>query len=860
MSDLYSKIGTSFRPDSDISSLFTGYVPLDYPKDKTVVDLFEEQVKKTPGNIAVIFNDLELTYDQLNQLSNQFGDYLRESYHIKHDDLIGIMLDRGEWMIIALLGVLKAGGAYVPVALDYPQERINYLIENSSCKVVIDEEEVMQFKRSQDQYNQKNQSTGLQPNHLMYCIYTSGSTGQPKGVLVEHRGVINLIYSQKKEFGITEHERILQFSSISFDASVEQIWIALLTGAALVVISKEILSDIKALEKYIVQKKVSHIHSVPAYLSELEISDMSNVKRILSGGDVCPPYLAERYASVCDFYNRYGPTETSVTALEYKAKPKDGYNSFVPIGKPLANIHIYVLDDEQRALPYGSMGEIYIGGDGVTRGYLNRPELTAERFIANPFEPGKRIYRSGDLGRWLPDGNIEYLGRIDDQVKIRGFRIELGEISSALRMHAKVVDAVVIAANLNGTDKELIAYTTGNIEVAELNEYLKEHLPAYMIPGYYVNLDVFPLNKNGKVDRKALPLPSERFHQKQENFVAPATATEKTLAEIWQGILNIAQIGVDDNFFELGGTSLMVIRVINQVNEKTSSNLRLASLYQLPTIRQLSHKIDTKTTKDISPIVLLREGEGTPLFIFPPWSSYPTIFNEFVSSYEGKNLLYGIIYTEDTEHFPYKNVQEYVQYIVGHIKTLHPTGPYGLLGYSLGARTVLEVAIQLQQAHDEVALLGIISHYPAFPSKKFLLPRRVLDEIRVFWNISLSLKLKYLYSRFPYFLKLLLKGDNNIQEIIVEIDSQKKILAIHQLYETNLKFNGDVVLIYETSPDGDPSEYKKVQVYRNSIFKKLWHKYVTGEVIVKIVETKHIDFFKQPAVKNVAAIVESYSK
>lgn len=860
MNDLYSKIGVSFQPDAVTSSLFTGFVLLDYPKDKTVIDLFEEQVEKTPGNIALIFNDLELTYHQLNQLSNQFGDYLRESYNIKHDELIGIMLDRGEWMIIALLGVLKAGGAYLPLAVDYPQERINYLIENSGCKVVIDDEEVKQFKRSQDQYNQKNQSTRLQSNHLMYCIYTSGSTGQPKGVLVEHRGVVNLIYSQKKEFGITEDERILQFSSISFDASVEQIWIALLTGAALVVISKETLSDIKALEKYIIEKKVSHIHSVPAYLSELQIGDMSNVKRILSGGDICPPYLAERYVSICDFYNRYGPTETSVTALEYKANLQDGYRGFVPIGKPLANIHIYILDDEQRILPYGSMGEIYIGGDGVTRGYLNRPELTAEKFIANPFEPGKRMYRSGDLGRWLPDGNIEFLGRIDDQVKIRGFRIELGEISSALRMHSKVVDAVVIAVNLNGTDKELVAYTTGDASAPELNEYLKEHLPAYMIPGYFVKLDVFPLNKNGKIDRKVLPLPSERFHQKQENFVAPATSTEKTLAEIWQGILNIAQIGVDDNFFELGGTSLMVIRVINQVNEKTGSNLTLASLYQLPTISQLSHKIDTNTATDISPIVLLKTGEGTPLFIFPPWSSYPTIFNEFVNSYEGKNPLYGIIYTEDTEQFPYKTVQEYVHYIVGHIKTLQPAGPYGLLGYSLGARTVLEVAIQLQHSGEQVALLGVISHYPALPSKKFLLPRRLSDEIRVFWNISFGLKLKYLYNRFPYFLKLLLKGDNDIQEIIVEIDSQKKILAIHHLYETSLKFHGDIVLIYETSPDGDPSEYKKVQVYRNSIFKKLWRKYVTGEIIIKIVETKHIDFFKQPAVKEVSAIVESYLK
>jgi thioesterase domain-containing protein len=302
----------------------------------------------------------------------------------------------------------------------------------------------------------------------------------------------------------------------------------------------------------------------------------------------------------------------------------------------------------------------------------------------------------------------------------------------------------------------------------------------------------------------------------------------------------------------------MVIRIINQTNEKTGSNLRLASLYQLPTIRQLSHKIDTKTTADISPIVLLKKGEGTPLFIFPPWSSYPTIFNEFVNSYTGKNPLYGIIYTEDTEDFPFNNLQSYVQYLVKHIKAIHPSGPYGLLGYSLGARTVLEVGIQLQQAKDDVELLGVISHYPSYPKKGLFLSRRVRDEIRVFWNISFGLKSKYLQKRLPYFMKLLFKGNNDIQQIILEIDTQQKIFDIHESYESSLKFIGNVLLIYETSPDGQPSEFKKVQVYRNSIFKKLWRKFVTGDVIIRIVETKHIDFFKHPAVNDVAAIVGSY--
>src|ERR1700744_2657942 len=396
---------------TEIPYLYTGFASLDYPRDKTIIDLFEEQVKQTPANKAVIFNDLELTYQEFNSLANRFGDYLKKTYELKPDDLVGVMLDRSEWMMVAVLGVLKAGVGYVPVAMDYPQERINYVLKDSGCKVLINEAELQKFRKIQHHYKPENQSTDLQPGNLMYCIYTSGSTGLPKGVLVEHKNVVNLVYSQKKEFGITEDERILQFSSISFDASVEQIWLALLSGAALVGLDKATLEDIKALEHYIIDKKVSHIHTVPAYLSELAINDMRRVKRIIAGGDVCPPYLAERWRSECAFYNEYGPTETTVTSIEYHADPESTHRNFVPIGKPIANTEIYILDENQKIPPHGLPGEICIGGDGVTRGYLNRPELTAEKFIDNPYKPGNIIYRSGDLGRWLSDGNLECLGR-----------------------------------------------------------------------------------------------------------------------------------------------------------------------------------------------------------------------------------------------------------------------------------------------------------------------------------------------------------------------------------------------------------------------------------------------------------------
>jgi len=830
----------------------------DYPKNKSLVDLFHEQVNKTPNNIALIFENTELTYSELNAVSNQFADYLSQSYAIKPDDLVGMMLDRGEWMIIVILGILKAGGAYVPIDPDYPQDRINYIKDDCACKVFVNYDELDRFRLSKDKYSTQNKKNDLTSSNLVYCIYTSGSTGNPKGVLVEHRNVVNLLWSQKEVYKMTPDERVLQFSTITFDPSAEQIFIAFLTGAALVMINKYTLLDVKAFERYIIAKRVSHIHAVPTYLAELTIKDMSQVKRVVTGGESCLPALAAKWNNQCTFINEYGPTETTITSVEYVFEKSGNPYSFIPIGRPVANTQIHIFDENKQLVPFGEIGELYIGGDGVTRGYLNRPELTRERFIENPHKKGDRIYRTGDLGRWLPDGNIEYLGRIDDQVKIRGYRIELDEVSAVLERHPKVTAAVVVARVISGDDKELVAYVTGTAETAELNEHLKSQLPPYMVPGYYVQLEAMPLTSNGKIDKKNLPLPTERYHEIRADFVAPESELEKTLADIWQKTLNIEQIGIDDGFFDLGGTSLAAVRTIAQVNTAFGSSLSSTVLYQLHTIRGLAQKLDTNGLPDVNPILLLKEGTGTPLFIFPPWSSYPTIFNEFVNSYNGPNPLYGIIYTEDHENFPYKSVQEYVQFIIGHIKNLYPNGPYSLLGYSLGARTVFEVALQLQQAGNKLDMLAAISHFPAYPSKRLFLSRRILDEIRVFRKIKPSLKFKYLYLRLPYFIKLLIQGKQNHPEIVLEVETQNRIFEIHDSYETHKKYRGDLLLIYEPSPDGDESEFRKVQVYRNSIFRELWSKYIDGNIIEKIVETRHIDFFKQPVVKEVADIINSY--
>jgi thioesterase domain-containing protein/acyl carrier protein len=338
----------------------------------------------------------------------------------------------------------------------------------------------------------------------------------------------------------------------------------------------------------------------------------------------------------------------------------------------------------------------------------------------------------------------------------------------------------------------------------------------------------------------------------------PESPLEKTLANYWKDVLNMDEVGIDDNFFDLGGTSLMAIRCVTQMNKEHDFKLAVSSIYEFYTIRQLANKIEHADTNDLSSVLLLKEGQGTPLFIFPPWSSYPTIFSEFVETYKGDNPLYGIIYTEDSDDFPFSDLQEYAEFLIDNIKKHHPIGPYGLLGCSMGARTILEVAVQLQKQGDKVDFFGAVSHYPSYPARNLVLNRKLRDEVRIFANISLQFKLKYLRHRLPYFLKLLLTGDNKVQEIIIENGAQNQILAIHESYIPSESYNGDLVLIYETSPEGLRSELKKSQVYRNSILKILWKKYIKGSVIVKIIDCKHNDFFKKPTVEEITSIAHSY--
>ncbi|QUI24146.1 amino acid adenylation domain-containing protein [Vallitalea pronyensis] len=579
----------------------------EYPRDKTIPELFEEQVERTPDNIAVVYGSEKLTYKELNERTNQLARMLREK-GVKAESLVGIMVERSVEMIISIIGILKAGGAYLPIDPDYPNSRIQYMIKDSGVNILLTGRDIAKgietdchkidvYDKSLYRGDASNLVKVNTSENLAYIIYTSGSTGKPKGVMIEHRGVINLSISQKKVFNIDESDNILQFSSICFDASVEQIFITLFSGASLVLIDKERILDIHKFEAYIDEQKVTHIHAVPAFLDKVTSHRSFNLKRVISGGDICSINLANEWYKTVDFYNEYGPTETTVTSIQLLVKDMDKGLSQLTIGKPIGNTKVYILNKEHKALPIGVPGELCISGEGVARGYLHRPELTKEKFVDNPFIPGDRMYKTGDLARWLPDGNIEFLGRIDHQVKIRGYRIELGEIEAQLIKHEKIKEAVVLAKKDESGNKYLCGYIVVEeaLKVQVLREHLAKELPDYMIPTSYVELDKMPLTASGKIDRKVLPEPDGDMNTGVA-YVAPENKTEERLVEIWQDVLGIEKAGIKDNFFELGGHSLKATSLVSKIHKVFNVEVPLREVFKKPTVKELA--IFIKSTEE----------------------------------------------------------------------------------------------------------------------------------------------------------------------------------------------------------------------------------------------------------------------
>ncbi|RBL91356.1 non-ribosomal peptide synthase/polyketide synthase [Chitinophaga flava] len=576
-----------------------------YPEDKTIDTLFAEQAVLHPLVTAVVAGGQTLSYNELEQRSNQLAHYLQH-IGVNNGTYVGICIERSLEMIVGILGILKAGAAYVPIDPDYPSERISHILTDTDVQVILSSHAskgavenntgiiiLLDGDRNKiDTFPVTALSRQVQSSAAAYVIYTSGSTGKPKGVIARHRGVVNLIHCQSKAYQITPEERILMTSDYSFDASVEQLFFALLNGVTVVLADKEVLADMTLLEQLLHEQRISHLEVTPGLLSNITAGKYSALKRIVSGGEACRSELAERWSSYVDFYNIYGPTETTISALIYQYTGSRSYpTGTLPIGKPLANVRVYILDNEGHPVPVGVKGELYIGGAGVTAGYLNNPELTAARFIRDPFtdEPGATMYRSGDTAKWLPDGNILYLGRADEQVKVRGYRIELGEIERVLQQSGLVKQVVVHTKQDGSGTRQLVGYvvpSAAGFDKGPVMNYLKQHLPDYMVPALWVALETLPLTANGKVDRKKLPEPE--ISASMDTYTAPRNEMEHTLAAIWQEQLQIQRIGVHDNFFELGGHSLLAIRLITVIRKQLQTALSVKDLFSYPSVAALA--------------------------------------------------------------------------------------------------------------------------------------------------------------------------------------------------------------------------------------------------------------------------------
>lgn len=603
----------------------------DYSQNKCIHHLFAEQVEQTPNNIAVVFNNQQLTYAELNARANQLAHYL-QNLGVSAEVLVGICVERSLEMLIGIVGILKAGGAYVPLDPHYPQERLAFMLEDTQVSVLLTQQHLLEGLPNHDtqticldtewetiaQESQKNLLLTVSAENLAYIIYTSGSTGKPKGVAIAHR---NLVHSTIARITYYQEpiSNFLLLSSFAFDSSVAGIFWTLCGGGTLHLPEEGVQREAPKLIELIFQNQISHLLSLPSLytliLQQAKPEQLNSLCTVIVAGESCSLELVQHHSQLqpeVSLFNEYGPTEATVWSSVYYCHPPET-GTKISIGCPIANTQIYILDSNLHPVPIGIPGEIYISGEGLGRGYLNQSAITSEKFIPHPFsqKSGRRLYKTGDLAKYLTDGNIEFLGRIDNQVKIRGFRIELGEIETILNQYPEVRETVVIALEDVPGNKRLVAYVVpqpkSTVTVNELRNFLKDKLPEFMVPSSVVLLKELPLSANGKVDRKALPTPEQIMSNLIGGFVPPRTPVEKILTQIWAEVLKVEKVGIDNNFFELGGHSLLTTQLLSKVKEAFNLDISLRSLLEKPTVAGLAENIDQLCQTEVdSPLLDLK--------------------------------------------------------------------------------------------------------------------------------------------------------------------------------------------------------------------------------------------------------------
>ncbi|MGK5093362.1 amino acid adenylation domain-containing protein [Deltaproteobacteria bacterium TL4] len=584
-----------------------------YPDEKCIHHLFEEWAEKTPDTVALIWGKQSLTYRQLNEKANQVAHHL-QSLYLEVEDVVGVCMDRSLEMIVGLLGILKAGGCYLPLDPAQPKDRLGYMLQEANAKILLTQSHLKEElpatdipKIHLDQHElfannlAHNPQSLVKPENLAYLIYTSGSTGLPKGVLVEHTGFVNMANYHIQRFELNGSDRVIQFASISFDASMLEIGFALLSGGGLVLVSKETIDHPHQFVAYLKEHQVTTIAISPVYLHVLDKSKLTTLRTVITGGEAPVREDALYFSERIQCYNSYGPTETSVCATLYKVKPEDAKRGSIPLGSPFANTSIVILDENQQLVPTGVTGELYLGGVGVARGYLNQPVLTQEKFVSLAMNPGVRYFKSGDLGCWLKDGTLKFMGRKDDQVKVSGHRIELGEIESLLLRHTSVKETAVITQKGSNGQDQLVAYFVRNaaenndFEILQqhLKRHLSEFLPTYMIPAFFMEMEQFPMTVSRKIDKKALPEIKANSVSSSEHYLAPRNVIEQSLVDILQTLLGKEKLGIEENFFHLGLDSIKAIQLVARLHQQ-SLNAAVRDIFEYPTVNQLAAHLKTK--------------------------------------------------------------------------------------------------------------------------------------------------------------------------------------------------------------------------------------------------------------------------
>ncbi len=854
---------------------------------KCIHQLFEAQVDRTPDAVAVVYADKQFTYQELNQRANQLAHYL-QSLGVKADVLVGLCVQRSLELVIGLLGILKAGGAYVPLDPDYPADRLSFMLEDTQVPVLLTTTDLVdrlpdnlaqlvildrdwQTIEIESSENFQHQVT---PNNLGYVIYTSGSTGKPKGVAMTQIALSNLIGWQLNNTKISQGGRTLQFSPISFDVSFQEIFTTWSSGGTLILIAEELRKDTLALLNFLDREGIEKLF-VPfvalQQLTEMAVSINlfpAQLKEVITAGEQLQitPAITEFFTQLadCRLFNHYGPSESHVvTSLSLPDSVED-WATLPPIGRPISNTQIHILDAYLNPVPIGISGEIYIGGVCLAREYLNRPDLTAEKFQLDPFDDRQisRLYKTGDLARYLPTGDIEYLCRVDNQVKIRGFRIEIGEVEVVLIKYSAISQVAVIADGKMSGNKRLIAYVVPHqqqtITVQEMRSFLSSRLPDYMIPSAFIVLDRLPITPSGKLDRRALPSPDEIRKELEETFIAPRNELEIQLTKIWRKVLGIPSIGIRDNFFELGGHSLIAVRLFAEIEQIWGRNLPLATLFQAQTIEKMADLLlEQAWVAPWSSLVPIQpNGSNRPLFCVHPIGGNVLEYYPLADYLGGEQPIYGLQSLGlDGKQPPLNCVKEMASHYIKEMLSIQPHGPYAILGYSFGGLVAFEIAQQLRSIDQKIALLAILDlKSPNLPKVRPSFARSLKIHFKNLHQLPDREKIKYIRDRIDY----RLSNKFDYKEFIIESLSGKSP-ATPELFDI-IDANFQAIQSYSIQPySGNAILFRcQVQTLDYAMSNDLgWGKLIGGNLEIFNVDSIHYGMFQTPSIKVIAEKLKS---